>query len=200
MEQQIINNGDSGLLSRTKINGNFDRLNGSVNGNINVGFDAGVHETGSNKFFITSLTSAQQVDEATARTKAIIYGIQSATTGNQELIFNAKVGIGRVPINKLDVQIASGASLDVVTRFGGSGNGDTGTRGVAIDLEVPGNADQVPGARIAVITQGGAVSAQDTDLVFYAAKAGVLFEAMRLDEDGNAGIGGDVTATDFIIA
>ncbi|NJP04059.1 hypothetical protein HC823_02280 [Candidatus Gracilibacteria bacterium] len=64
----------------------------SMTGGIALGAYAGYYETGNDKLFISSLTDAAQVDEATARTKAIIYGVQDGTTtANQTLDLNAQV-------------------------------------------------------------------------------------------------------------
>lgn len=67
------------------------------NRGVYLGADAGYYETGANKVFISSLSKATQVNEATARTKALIYGEESTTTVDQKLRFNSKVGISVLP-------------------------------------------------------------------------------------------------------
>lgn len=59
---------------------------GNTSNGIYVGAYAGKYETVSNKLFIDSL---DRVDESTARTSSIIYGVISGVSSNQELYFNA---------------------------------------------------------------------------------------------------------------
>ena len=58
--------------------------------NIFIGKDAGRYETGSYKFFIDSI---DRVDEATARTSALIYGIFNSTVASQTLDINATLTV-----------------------------------------------------------------------------------------------------------
>lgn len=83
------------LLSNTTgffnvaVGGDAGRNVVTANSCIFIGFHSGYYATNSNCLYISSLTAAQQVDEATAKTKAIIYGEQSTTTTNQRLRINA---------------------------------------------------------------------------------------------------------------
>jgi len=70
---------------------------GSGFDNVFIGSYSGKYETGSNTFMVSGLSAAEQVDEATARTKALIYGIFDPTTTSQTIRFNANVGIGVAP-------------------------------------------------------------------------------------------------------
>jgi hypothetical protein len=60
--------------------------------NVFVGPSAGYYETGSDKLFIDNLT---RTDEATARAKAMIYGVFHADPAYQYLTINAKVTISQ---------------------------------------------------------------------------------------------------------
>ncbi|OFX82276.1 MAG: hypothetical protein A2W99_09470 [Bacteroidetes bacterium GWF2_33_16] len=55
--------------------------------NVFLGYRAGYYETGSNKLFIDN---QDRTNEATARTKSIIYGEFNATVTNQQLTINGK--------------------------------------------------------------------------------------------------------------
>jgi len=78
--------------------------------NIFLGNEAGYYETGHASLYISSLTSAEQVNESTAKTKALIYGLNSTTTANQLLrvngslqVLNGNVGIGGTPTQKFEL-------------------------------------------------------------------------------------------------
>ncbi len=71
-------------------NSTYDH-DGVFTGNIHIGAESAYYETGSQKLMISSLTAAEQVNEATARIKAIAYGVMSTTTVNQTLALNAQV-------------------------------------------------------------------------------------------------------------
>lgn len=61
--------------------------------NIFLGRYSGAYETGSDKLIISNITAAEQVNEATARTKAILYGVMNPTTASQTLQINAALHI-----------------------------------------------------------------------------------------------------------
>jgi len=91
--------------------GTGNSLSTGHSGDIFIGHNAGWFETGSDKLLISSLTSIEQVDEATARTKALIYGVNDTATANQILAFNAKVGIGIISPDAL-LSLAPAASVE----------------------------------------------------------------------------------------
>jgi hypothetical protein len=61
--------------------------------NIFLGAESGYYETGASSLYVSSLTSAEQVDLATSKVKSLIYGTQNTTTVNQTLALNAQVSI-----------------------------------------------------------------------------------------------------------
>jgi len=63
--------------------------------NIFIGRRAAYDETGSGKLFIDGY--GDRGDEATGRAESIIYGVMSATVGDQELHLNAKLLLSQIP-------------------------------------------------------------------------------------------------------
>ena len=83
----------------------------SGNGDVFLGKDAGYYETGSSKLFIDN---ALRANEADGRIKALIYGVFAAAVADQDLVFNADVGINTIPTLPLDVKAKAG-----ITAIGG---------------------------------------------------------------------------------
>lgn len=86
-------------------------VTGDGSGCVFLGFEAGYYETGSDKLFIDN---ASRTNEADARVKALMYGVFAAAVANQDLVFNADVGINTVPTLPLDVKAKAG-----ITAIGG---------------------------------------------------------------------------------
>jgi uncharacterized protein (TIGR02145 family) len=77
--------------SNTAIGKDAGFSNTSGNRNIFIGNLAGRYETGSDKLFIDN---QDRTNEATSRTKSLIYGVFNSDPANQVLTINGKVGIG----------------------------------------------------------------------------------------------------------
>ncbi len=95
-------------------------------GNIGIGYYSGYYESGDNKLYIDNL---DRTSDVLGREQSLIYGVFDVDPANQQLTFNAKVGIGTTtPSTALDVvgdiKIGSaGASIEASTgKYYGDGS------------------------------------------------------------------------------
>ena len=119
-----------------------------------LGHDAGYHETGSSKLFIDNV---KRTNEADGRVKSLIYGVFAAAVADQDLVFNADVGINTVPTLPLDVKAIAG-----ITAIGGYAIKLTNTTGANTIAGQVVMAD--PGTNDAVVICDGATTADSGDI------------------------------------
>jgi len=118
--------------------------------------------------------------------------------------FAGKVGIGtESPDSKLEVsqQLSAASTIDypytISSRDDGNSINQAGGEGVGIKFRIAGNAattpgDSLVGASIAAIRESGSDTDSSTGLGFFITQNDeTLDEALRIDHDGNVGIGTD---------
>lgn len=122
-------------------------LNGEQHGNVALGHEAGVWETGSNKLYIDN-TSRTNLADAVA--KALIYGNFASTTANQYLRFNANVGIktntfGTSADGVLGISngtVPSTSPVNMIQIFSTDISGDDATLGLRTEAAVIAEVDE----------------------------------------------------------